>query len=264
MTNLIIDAFRPVYFRGKARLLNTVSPNSGIRRTRVFGSVFELDLEDLIQRNIYLGVFEPDETRLIKKHLRPGMTFVDVGANVGYYTALGARQVAGSGGRVIAFEPSRYAFEKLQSMVLANKLEHVTAVHAGLSDTAGQSKLYLGDGLHNHTPTMVAHAGATATEISIVSLDEEAERLGIERIDLMKIDVEGHEPKVLAGATRLFRERRIQAILCEFNEAWLSKAESSAHQLGNILQEAGFRECELESGAVGLENRFFQLPDSPR
>src|SRR5580692_4386710 len=106
LMNFLIDTFRAVHFRGKARLLNSIGPNSGTRHTRVFGSVFDLDLTDFIQRHIYLGTFEPAETSLVKKHLQPGMTFVDVGANVGYYTALAARLVAGNGGRVIAFEPS--------------------------------------------------------------------------------------------------------------------------------------------------------------
>jgi FkbM family methyltransferase len=260
--NFLIDRCRSVHFRGKARLLNIVGPNSGIIRARIFNSVFELDLEDFIQRQIYLGTFEPHETRLVKRHLRPGMTFVDVGANVGYYTALAARQVAGRGGRVIAFEPSPYAFDKLNSMALNNKLEHVTAVHAGLSDEAGQRRLYLGVGFNNHSPTMVAHENATVTEIVVVSLDDEMERLGIERIDLIKIDVEGHEPKVLAGAKRLLSEGRIRMILCEFNEHWLCKSGSSPSRLADTLREAGFVEADQKFAASGLENRFFKLAGS--
>jgi FkbM family methyltransferase len=260
--NFIIDQFRSIHFRGKARLLNIVGPNSGMRVTRIFNSVFELDLEDFIQRQIYLGTFEPYETRLVKKHLRPGMTFVDVGANVGYYTALAAMQVAGSGGRVIAFEPSPYAFDKLNSMVLKNKLEQVTAVRAGLSDKAGRGRLYLGVGFKNHSPTMVAHDNAAVTEITVLSLDDEVERLGIERIDLIKIDVEGHEPKVLAGAKRLLREGRIRMILCEFNEHWLCKSGSSPSRLADTLREAGFVEADQKFAAGGLENRFFRLAGS--
>lgn len=257
--NFLIDACRPIHFRGKARLLNTVGPNSGIKRARVFDSVFALDLEDFIQRQIYFGTFEPHETRLVRRHLQPGMTFVDVGANVGYYTALAAKQLERSGGRIIAFEPSPYAFEKLNSMVLNNKLEQVTTVHAGLSDTAGQGRLYLNVEFHNHSPTMVAHENATATEITLVSLDEEVERLGIERIDLVKIDVEGHEAKVLTGAKRLLSKGGIRAILCEFNEHWLCKAGSSPRHLGDILRNAGFVEADCKQVAGGIENRFFQL-----
>jgi FkbM family methyltransferase len=257
-TEPFISACRPIHFRGKARLLNLLGPNSGIRRVRIFGSVFELDLDDFIQRQIYFGVTEPLETRLVRNYLQPGMTFVDVGANVGYYTALAAERVAGNGGRVLALEPSPYAFERLRSMILANRLEHVTPVHAGLSDAPGHLNLYLGVGSHNHAPTMVAHENAEATRVTVLTLDEETERLGIDRIDMIKIDVEGYEPKVLAGARRLLREGRIRAILCEFNEHWLSRAGSSPQVLERTIRDAGL--VELESFGRGGENRFFRLP----
>jgi FkbM family methyltransferase len=253
-----LNAFRPIHFRGKARLLNAVSPTSGVRHSRIFGSVFELDLADFIQRRIYLGTFEPADTRLVQKYLGPGMTFVDVGANVGYYTALAA-QLVGSAGRVIAFEPSPYAFKRLEAMLRANSLQQSTAVHAGLSDSAGQAKLYLGIDSHNHTPTMAAHENTTATDITIETLDDQADRLGIDRIHLMKIDVEGHETKVLAGAKRLLSEARIRAVLCEFNEHWLCASGSSSRDLERVLREAGFVECEQV--LRGGENRFFRLEE---
>jgi FkbM family methyltransferase len=257
-TDPIISVIRTIHFRGKARLLNLVGHNSGTRRARIFGSVFELDLDDLIQRQIYFGVAEPHETRLVRNYLRPGMTFVDVGANVGYYTALAASLVTGSGGRVIAFEPSPYAFGRLRSMVLDNGLELVTAIHAGLGEVAGRLNLYLGIGSHNHAPTMIPHENSEATDVRVTTLDEEAERLGIERIDMIKIDVEGYEPKVLAGAQRLLREGRIRAMLCEFNEHWLSRAGSSPQALERAIRDAGF--VEPHPAARGAENRFFQLP----
>ncbi len=219
----------------------------------------ELDLADLIQRQIYQGTFEPHETVSVKRYLRPGMTFVDVGANVGYYTALAAGLVGGRGGRVVAFEPSPYAFARLKQLVESNRLDHVTAVNLGLSDTTGVTNIYLGIGSDNHSPTMVAHEGADATEVKIGTLDAEAERLDLERIDLIKIDVEGHEPKVLAGAQRLLRERRIGAVLCEFNELWLHKVGSSAHELERIFQEAGFVEDRHGNNPPGFDNRFFRL-----
>jgi hypothetical protein len=106
---------------------------------------------------------------------------------------------------------------------------------------------------------MVAHDGADATEVKTGTLDAEAERLGLERVDLIKIDVEGHEPKVLAGAQRLLRERRIGAVLCEFNEIWLHKVGSSARELERIFQEAGFVEHSHGNNPPGFDNRFFRL-----
>jgi FkbM family methyltransferase len=220
----------------------------------------ELDLSDFIQRQIYLGTFEPKETLAVTDYLRPGMTFVDVGANVGYYTALAARKVAGAGGRVVAFEPSPYAFGRLKRLVEANGLNYVTVMNMGLSDSSGKTKIYLGAGSDNHSPTMVAHEGANAIEVSIVTLDAEAERLGLDRLDLIKIDVEGHEPKVLAGAKRLLRERRIRAVLCEFNELWLRQAGSSPRELEQIFREAGLVEDHQGDAHPGFDNRFFRLP----
>jgi FkbM family methyltransferase len=259
MHRSLSQAFRAVHFRGKARLLNKLCPKSGVKRAQIFGSAMELDLSDFIQRQIYLGTFEPAETRIVRDYLGPGMTFVDVGANVGYYTALAAKKLAGGGGRIIAFEPSTYAFGKLQRFAETNQLDHVTAINAGLSDRSGKTKLYLGAGSNNHTPTMVAHEGANVTEVSIVTLDAEAERLGLDRLDLIKIDVEGHELKVLAGAERLLRERRIRAVLCEFNEVCLRQAGSSPQELERIFQAAGLVEVHQRNAPRGFDNRFFRL-----
>src|SRR5260221_1686639 len=187
------------------------------------------------------------------------MTFVDVGAIVGYYTAL-ASSLVGKPGSVIAFEPSPYAFGRLRSMVQANKLEHVRPVHSGLSDVAGQLNLYLGNGSHNHTPTMVPHENATVTLVSVQTLDSAAEQMGIERIDLMKIDVEGYETRVLAGATRLLKEGRVRAILCEFNDHWLRQAGSSPEKLTSIISSAGLIEASATAQNPHADNRFFRLP----
>jgi len=258
MIELLIDRLRPFQFRGKARLLHRLSPHGGERDAVVFGARFRLDLDDYIQRSIYLGTFEAAETRLITKYLNRGMTLVDAGANVGYFTALGAQRV-GTEGQVVAFEPSPYAFQRLSRMVAENRFANVSAINAGLSDAPGLLKLYLGKESHNHTPTMVPHANTTETPVPVQTLDLEMARLGIDSIDLLKIDVEGYEGKVLRGATNLLRERRIKAILCEFNEEWLSKAGSSCARLEELLTGAALIEEPYEGRPLGLENRFFRL-----
>jgi FkbM family methyltransferase len=256
LTSLIecfVETSRPMHFRGKTRLMNHIGPRSGTRCSRIFGADFELDLEDFIQRQIYLGVFEPHETRIVRTNLRPGGTFVDVGANVGYYTAMAAN-IVGQAGRVYAFEPSPYAFARLRCMVDRNRFSNVTVNQCGLSDAPGTVNLYLGRDSHNHTPTMVAHENSNATSVAVDTLDNFGARLGIDRIDLLKIDVEGYEPRVLAGAQRLLQERRIGSILCEFNEHWLSRAASNPEHLEDLMRTAGFK----DAGRY-LDNRYFTL-----
>ena len=94
----VISVFRPLRFRGKYRIMNRFLPKEGVRPCDVFGYRMKLDLSDWIQRNIYLGSYEQPQTSHLLAYLKPGMTFVDVGANVGYYTAMAASKIRGGGG----------------------------------------------------------------------------------------------------------------------------------------------------------------------
>src|SRR3954453_6323025 len=86
----LLRVLRPVPFRGKYRLLHRLVPRTGTRTAEVFGARMELDLSDWIQRNIYLGSYERQETRVFRRLLKAGDVAVDVGANVGYFTPLAA------------------------------------------------------------------------------------------------------------------------------------------------------------------------------
>src|SRR5918997_736906 len=101
MVKIIRTLLSPFNFRGKARLLHSLSPKVGERTVRIYGRRIRLDLSDYIQRSIYLHTFEPQESSLVRNYLKRGMTFVDVGANVGYYSLM-ASAIVGPEGRVIA------------------------------------------------------------------------------------------------------------------------------------------------------------------
>src|SRR6202790_3105758 len=175
MIGRAIAVIRPFRFRGKYRLLNLVTPNEGIRNARVFGLQFELDLGDWIQRSIYLGTFEPLETRLVAGFLAPGMTVIDVGANVGYYTALAASKV-GSKGRIFAIEPGARAFARLENLIAKNHLP-ARAFNIGLGEKSGEEHLYQSPDSRNDTPTMIAHGGfAPTATVPIRRLDRSEER----------------------------------------------------------------------------------------
>jgi hypothetical protein len=98
LKEFIIKTLRPHHFRGKARLLESLSECAGEIETDVFGYQTKLDRSDFIQRRIYLGAYEQHETQLVRGYLKPGMTFVDVGANIGYFSLLAASIVGQAGG----------------------------------------------------------------------------------------------------------------------------------------------------------------------
>jgi FkbM family methyltransferase len=233
-----ISALHRWPFLGQSRLLGWLLPCQGTRRADVFGCRVELDLGDRIQRSIYLGTYERKETRLVRRYLRPGMTVVDVGANVGYYTLLAARRV-GAGGQVFAFEPSAYAADLLERTVQANRLTQVRVVRSGLGSRPGEARLAI-PAPGNHTPSMLGTEQGPATTVAVTTLDQSLTDFGIERVDLLKLDVEGYEPQVLAGGAAALAAGRVGAILCELNDPWLRHAGTDAQALYDTLLQAGF------------------------
>jgi FkbM family methyltransferase len=256
---LITSTLRPYPFRGKLRLLDALVPEYGVQSAQVFRALMQLDVKDPIQRNIYLGTYEPQETIWVEQWLKPGMTFVDIGANVGYFTALAARRV-GSSGRLFAVEPQPHVYRKLRQMIEDNSLSQVTAICAGLSDAPGILPLFLPADACFNNATMVRHEGARSIEVPVKTLDTCLDEWGVERIDLLKIDVEGHEPSVFRGAASALAAGKIRAILCEFNDPWLRLAGSSAGELHSQLLRAGFVDRQGTPKFAGpLENRFLCL-----
>jgi len=158
VVEFVTNSMRPFWFRGKMRLLNGICPRVGIRKCTLFGYNVELDLSDHIQRNVYLGTYEPQDSRLVQRYLSPGNTFVDVGANFGYYSLMAA-SVVGNSGRVIGFEPNPELCDHLRGTIEKNKIVNVTVEQAGVSDQAGHADLFLPIEHGNNTATMVPNRG---------------------------------------------------------------------------------------------------------
>jgi FkbM family methyltransferase len=240
MVNRLMDRFRDVRFRGKARLFAPLVPSTGRRQARVFGYRMTLDLSRHVGRMIYVGAYEREETSAVIRRLRPGMTFVDVGANVGYFTLLASRLV-GPTGRVIACEPSPKLHADLVNTLRDNGLN--AAVHQlGLSDADGEVLLYeTPESHHNLTPSMIpSESSAKSVRVPVRRLDDCLDAWGVAAVDLLKVDVEGYEPRVFAGAGRWLDSGRVRALMCEFNDYWLRQAGSSPDALHALLTGHGF------------------------
>jgi FkbM family methyltransferase len=246
----LISAIRPLRFRGKYRLMTRLAPPRGVRTARIFGYRMNLDLADWIQRNMYLGCYEQPQTSQILSYLGPGMTFVDVGANVGYYSAMASSMVGA--GRVIAYEPNPYAYERLSAWIHANQVKNITPVCSALGGGEGTIAACFSD-TDNHTASLVPipdpSSADETTMVTVRTLDSEAERLGIRHIDVMKIDVDGYESEVFKGCSQLLEAGRIGAILCEFSDHWLKQIGSSTDELEGFFTSQGF----LKRGVYGDE-----------
>jgi FkbM family methyltransferase len=206
------------------------------------------------------GSFEPNEFAFLDRTLRRGMTFVDVGANDGLYTLFAARRV-GSRGRVVAVEPSSRERGNLERNLALNRLKNVTVVPAALAAEAGRADLQIAPAVHGGHNTLggFAHEGVTAIAaepVAVETLDAVAQRLALGKVDVIKIDVEGAEVKVLAGGRELLKASR-PVLLIEANEQALRKQATSTEEMLALLGSLNY-EIFVFSDATGLVERWIE------
>jgi FkbM family methyltransferase len=146
----------------------------------------------------HLGIYEPETSRFLAAHLRPGDTFWDIGANAGYHTLMGARAVGGvggMGGRVIAVEPDPGTCRILKEQLDLNRIGHCTVVQAAVSDRAGTVKLV--QRASDPRGNALQEIDNPAIEVPSLTLDDLAARYPRPR--LVKMDIEGAEVLALPG-----------------------------------------------------------------
>jgi FkbM family methyltransferase len=176
---------------------------------------------ETINQSLFLyGSFEISETRLIQALLRPGMTFVDVGANIGYYTVIGARLV-GPIGQVHCFEPHRGIRAKLQENIARNDFRNVVVHGEAMAESTGSVAFFASAVDQNQgISSIIPGAGRQASEaVPSVSLDDFVAGLAPRRrIDLIKMDIEGAELQVIGGGRRTLAAADAPAIIFEADE----------------------------------------------
>ena len=215
---------------GRADYLNFLRARGfRFKNVKVNDYRMRIDLSDnIIAPHLFLhGHWEAYESQLMGRLLRPGMTFVDVGAHIGYYSLLAARAV-GPAGRVVSFEPSPDNFALLTENIRLNGLSKIVrAENLALGAGRGEADLHLSTcntGDHRLYSTLddddeMFNAGMhrQSVRVPVISLDEYLGREGVERVDVVKIDVQGAEMDVLLGMRQTLA-RSPQVVL--FTEFW--------------------------------------------
>ncbi|MCC6469257.1 MAG: FkbM family methyltransferase [Alphaproteobacteria bacterium] len=173
--------------------------------------------KDIARAILHRGQYEPIETAIMLRHLKPGMTMVDVGANIGHYAMVAAFAV-GPQGRVVAFEPDDENHAALAANLALNRLGNATAERLALGSAPGRLALHrdrANRGGHSLAAANVL-APAGAQDVAVATLDAyAASSLGGRRVDFIKIDVQGAEAGVLAGAAGVLA-RDHPVVLVEF------------------------------------------------
>ena len=214
---------------------------------------WDLDLTEGIDLAVYLGLYERSILRGYDRLLEAGSVAVDIGANFGAHTLQMARRV-GTDGLVFAFEPTNYAFGRLQCNLELNpglgqrvRAEQVflcsqpqpppAEVFASWPVTGNRAELH-----HDHGGRAVSTSNARA-----MRLDDWVETARPGRMDLVKLDVDGYETDVLRGSVRTLRRFR-PVILMEYAPYVLSEFGVEVDDLLGLLGELGYRVTVPGSG----------------
>ncbi len=165
---------------------------------------------------ILFGMAEPCVSEIFKRVTKPGMTVLDIGANIGWYTLLGAK-LAGRYGKVIAVEPEPTNFSILSQSVALNEFQNIELVNACMTNRPGTVKLNLSS--TNPGGHSIVCPSNHYVECQGITVDSIVEKHG--KIDVVKIDAESAEPLVLQGASKLLDGENPLDIIMEYSPlAW--------------------------------------------
>lgn len=208
--------------RGKGRVAELANRIGAVPPDGVFdigpGMKMELRMDEWFCRSIYFNAFDILCSRVVFESLRRGSVFVDVGANLGYYS-LGANRRVGDDGQVFAFEPNPATLARLRRNVDLSQAKGIKIFDCALSDAPGQCLLHVPPDPEMHGHASLKNQDWTGDQTVAVSVRRLDDLLADElsRLDTIKIDAEGSELAVLRGAERLVTRFR-PSILVELNK----------------------------------------------
>lgn len=216
-------------------LMPRIRPNLVV----VDGHTIHLDPMDSLLLSVN-GTYEPFEQSLFTDCLRPGDTVVDIGAHIGLYTLQAARAV-GPTGRVLAFEPSADNYQLLERNVQANGYTNVTTRRLAVADRSGHLQLALSAAnTGDHSLLSAATAGRDTETVQVSTLDDEVDG---GPVDVVKMDVQGAEPAVLAGAQRTLAAGDV-VLFTELSPGHLTDWGGTAAYVASLV-DAGFDLFEI-------------------
>lgn len=181
--------------------------------------------------------YEPDVRTFIESYLRPGQTFIDCGANVGYFSVLAGRLV-GQAGRVLAVEANPTTFRLLSDNLRLNSLPE--GIHCALTNEPGDVTLHMsrtgGDVYSSLRPEGI-NRGQDVESFVVPgrTLDDVLLERKVDQADMVKIDIEGAELDVLRSAPRLMEKHR-PLIICEYGTNTWPSFGASSEQLLTLLK----------------------------
>ncbi|MCB9079357.1 MAG: FkbM family methyltransferase [Anaerolineaceae bacterium] len=237
---------RPEYFFQPAQILHrilksrTKSTNELEKVNLPWGVEIEIRPQEVIGHSLWkMGIYDLSMTEVLWRLTNPGEMAVDVGANIGYTTSILAKQV-GQNGSVVSFEPHPFIYQELNNNV--NNWRHdlgwryIVTHSLALSSQSGNCDLAIPQDFHvNRGTAYVANSGHQPDTVTVKAQRSTLDSMIQARIDILKIDVEGHEFEVLKGARHLLKFHQIRDIVFEEQHDYPSEVTQLLEAYGYII-----------------------------
>lgn len=225
------------------------------RQINGFRLIVRADLD--VGHQIYChGQYEPEESRYLRQEMRAADICIDVGANVGYYTLLMA--TTASRGFVHAFEPSPLTASLLKTNLLLNDVRNADINQEALGDVPGEVEFIVStDDAYSSLLDTGRKPVLGRNRVTMTTLDSYCETRHIERVDCLKVDVEGAEERVIRGAAGLLanQRRKPRLVMLELYNPMLSKYESSIDQVLALMRSFNYEPFRVKGGRVAAFSR---------
>jgi len=205
-----------------------------LHNARLYGFTFDRLLYLWLHRT---GLMGRSGLQDVSRHVLPGMTVIDVGANVGVYTSLFSRLV-GSSGWVIALEPAPDNWRSVSKALATNRWSNVEIHQVAAADQAGRMSFERSSYNSGNNALSTDYPSGEGLEVEVAPLDS---IVAGRKIHFIKIDVQGWEASVLRGARRTLSENRPLSVRVEIWPSGLRHAGSSADEVVELLESAGLQ-----------------------
>lgn len=212
--------------------------------------------EHIQQQLFWYGYYEKELGDLIKKILRPGNVFLDIGANIGYFSLLAGNHEPTA--KIIAFEPVGSIFKKLEENISINTVQNIKAVNSGVGDKNEEREIYISaeDNLGMSSFQKPGSYSGKTEMISVITIDEWIKSTALSKIDLIKLDVEGNELAALKGMHKTLQNFK-PAVIVEINPETLFQFGLTAADILNNLGQLNFRAfLVLKTGRLQQINEY--------